>query len=293
MKKIFFLSISILFSISLLNATSEKAKEAYKFWTLSPEGGFYYDGVLSIQQDNEGFIWIAMKNDIYRFDGYEYKRYFPAFKEIDPSRNWIFRNLASDSKGRLFVSTDNGLYIYNKLLDSFEELLDSKISFVKIDNKDNIWISYTDGTFFLFDLKTKSLTQPSCNEKPVTSIRTICANNKNMFAVSYNLIYYNNYGQLNFEVLYTFPKDYEIVDIKENKGKLWVLVRNIGLFKINIATREIEQQFNIFSQINERLRNIHVDKNGLVWITALNGLYTLDTKDNSYKKYLYDISDPF
>ena len=54
----------------------------YKFHTLSPEGGFYYDGVKSIQQDSDGFIWIVMENDLFRFDGYQFKRYYSYFRML-------------------------------------------------------------------------------------------------------------------------------------------------------------------------------------------------------------------
>jgi len=293
LKKTFFLLIFTLFFISLLNAANEEDNELYRFRTLSPEGGFYYEGVTSIQQDNDGFIWIAMPNDMYRFDGYEYKRYVPVFKKINPSKNWAFRNLLLDSKGRLFVAMDDGLYVYDKLSDSFEKLLDSKISSAQIDKKDYIWINGRDRNFSRFDLKTKNLLQPSCDDKPVTSVKTICSNEKNMFAASHNLIYCCSYGQLNFDVLFSFPKNYEIIDIKENKGKLWALVGDFGLFKINIATRQIEQQFNIFSQINETLRSIYPDKNGLIWIATMRGLYTFDPENNRYEKYMHDASDPF
>lgn len=57
----------------------------YKFHTLSPEGGFYYDGVKSIQQDSDGFIWIVMENDLFRFDGYQFKRYYSYFRMLDTS----------------------------------------------------------------------------------------------------------------------------------------------------------------------------------------------------------------
>jgi len=292
-KKIFFFIFFMLLSISLLNATNEEDNELYKFRTLSPEGGFYYEGVTSIQQDNDGFIWISMPNDIYRFDGYEYKRYFPVFKNIDPSKNWIFRNLLVDSKGKLFVAADDGLFVYNKLSDSFEKLLDTKISSAKIDEKDSIWINGKDGTFSLFDLKTKNLLQPTCNGEPVNSVKTICSNEKNIFAAAHNLIYVCNYGQLNFEVFFKVPENNEIIDIKESQGKLWALVRNSGLFKINIVTKQIEQKFDVFSHIKEDARSIYPDKNGLIWIATLHGLYTFDPEDNHYEKYLHDVSDPF
>ena len=43
------------------------AAENYKFRTLSPDGGFYYDGVKSIEQDKDGFIWLGSDNGLNRY----------------------------------------------------------------------------------------------------------------------------------------------------------------------------------------------------------------------------------
>ena len=51
---------------------------------MSPEGGFYYDGVKQIEQDKLGFIWVMMENELYRFDGYQYKKYRPYFNNLMP-----------------------------------------------------------------------------------------------------------------------------------------------------------------------------------------------------------------
>ena len=47
----------------------------YKFRTMSPSGGLGYDGVKSIIQDRNGFIWIVTADELFHFDGFNYKRY--------------------------------------------------------------------------------------------------------------------------------------------------------------------------------------------------------------------------
>lgn len=60
----------------------------YKFRTMSPEGGFYYDGVKGIEQDSDGFIWIVMDYELYRFDGFRYKKYYPYFSSLNHDGEW-------------------------------------------------------------------------------------------------------------------------------------------------------------------------------------------------------------
>ena len=124
-----------------LMPASITATEKYKFRTMSPEGGFYYDGVKAIEQDKEGLIWIMMDYELYRFDGYHYKKYYPYFASMAPTQRWIFNNMASDSCGRLYVNTNNGLYCYERISDRFEKIYDA-VSHVKVDKMDNLWIRY-------------------------------------------------------------------------------------------------------------------------------------------------------
>ena len=93
----------------LFTWTAMYAAGNYKFRTLSPDGGFYYDGVKAIEQDKDGFVWVKMDYELYRFDGYKYKKYYPRFAEMAPTKRWIFIGMVSDGKGNLYVNTSNGV----------------------------------------------------------------------------------------------------------------------------------------------------------------------------------------
>ena len=80
MKTIVAIALCLLLGLSSYAAENEN----YKFRPLSPEGGFYYDGVKQIEQDKLGFIWVMMENELYRFDGYQYKKYRPYFNNLLP-----------------------------------------------------------------------------------------------------------------------------------------------------------------------------------------------------------------
>lgn len=122
----------LLFLVFIYQASASFATEKYKFRTMSPDGGFYYDGIKAIEQDIEGFIWVMMDYELYRFDGYHYKKYYPYFASIAPTKRWIFNNIASDASGHLYVNTNNGLYRYKRISDRFEKIYDA-VSQVKVD----------------------------------------------------------------------------------------------------------------------------------------------------------------
>ncbi|WP_300887128.1 hypothetical protein [uncultured Phocaeicola sp.] len=108
-----------LFLILFYFISSCMAVGNYKFRTLSPDGGFYYDGIKAIEQDKEGFIWTMMDYELYRFDGYQYKKYYPYFAAMAPDRRWVFNNMAADLSGNLYVNTNNGVYGYDRYSGEF------------------------------------------------------------------------------------------------------------------------------------------------------------------------------
>ena len=126
MKTIVAIALCLLLGLSSYAAENEN----YKFRPLSPEGGFYYDGVKQIEQDKLGFIWVMMENELYRFDGYQYKKYRPYFNNLLPDKRWIFLNIAVDSTDYLYVNTNNGIFRYDIMkdrqmkLEAFGRILD-------------------------------------------------------------------------------------------------------------------------------------------------------------------------
>ena len=70
-----YILLSVLFCATLFSNNN------IKFHTLTPKGGLSYDGILDIKQDDKGFIWILIENNIFRFDGYTYKSYNSSFEK--------------------------------------------------------------------------------------------------------------------------------------------------------------------------------------------------------------------
>ncbi len=120
----------LIYIISPCTATGD-----YKFRTMSPSGGFYYDGIKAIEQDKEGFIWTMMDYELYRFDGYHYKKYYPYFASMAPTKRWIFNNMASDLLGYLYVNTNNGVYRYDRNSDQFDLKSATKLFSVLLASK--------------------------------------------------------------------------------------------------------------------------------------------------------------
>lgn len=265
-----------------------------KFRTLSPEGGFYYDGVKQIEQDNEGFIWVVMDNDLYRFDGYEYKRYHSYFLNMDNTKEWLFLNITADKKGCFFINTNNGLYNYNRKTDSFHKIYENVVN-VEIDNRDNIWLRNNWG-WGILDTENNRLEIPPYDGDSVTFISSVfCPYNEDLYAFSnFERIYRFNYTKKEFVQCMKMPRnDGYIVGAKAYQGKLWVLQDKHGLYKIDLSTFTVDEHFDFFKDHNTSVRSFFIDKKGFIWLGTIDGLFILDPASQQYRHFIHSESDPY
>ncbi|MDR1370481.1 MAG: response regulator [Dysgonamonadaceae bacterium] len=269
----------------------------YHFKTLSPEGGFYYDGVTHIRQDDEGFIWILMENNLYRFDGYQYKYYYNRFTDIDPSKKWLFRDMNVNSAGKLFVNTTNGLYAYDKISDTFYPIWDQFTEKFMIDAHDTIWIK-CDNQWGILDVENKSVYVPLFDGKKAPHYigSVYCLNNNDLYLFSnYGRLYRFNDSKKEFSLCMVLPQDDGyVLQATVHKGKLWALTRKYGLYKINLSSFEVEEHFDFYKEYEtSSIRTFYIDKKGEIWLGTINGLYILNPETKEYTYYQHSQSDPY
>ena len=88
------------------------------FQTLSPFGGLGFDGIKTIRQDETGFIWVVMREDVFRYDGYEFNSYANRLSGTADSTTLFFRAIEQEDN-QLLLITSNGEYAYHAESDSF------------------------------------------------------------------------------------------------------------------------------------------------------------------------------
>lgn len=88
--------------------------------TISTAQGLSQGMIFDLLQDKEGFIWVATKNGLNRYDGYSFKVFSnDPYNPHSLSSNSI-QKLFEDSKGRIWVGTeDAGINVYDKKSGNF------------------------------------------------------------------------------------------------------------------------------------------------------------------------------
>lgn len=266
----------------------------YKFRTLSPDGGFYYDGVKSIEQDKNGFVWIMMDYELYRFDGYKYKKYYPCFAKMIPTERWIFRGMSSDGKGNLYVNTNNGIYRHDGITDRFERVFED-VNLLKIDGRDRLWVRWGN-LYRQLNLTTGGIRIPEYDgEKPTYVNQVFCVHNKDLYTFIYRQVYrYNEAGDCFILCMRLPGTGGNIRFAQARTGKMWIYVDKEGLYKIDLSSFEIKEHYKAFIGCEEKgLREFHVDRKGKIWLGTMEGLYIFDPATGSMKEYKHLATDAF
>lgn len=282
-----------LFFFSLFaNPTLLFAQSDYVFRTFSPDGGFYYDGVKDILQDTDGFIWVLMEENLYRFDGYDYKSYYSRFTRFDPSIRWTILNQAIDSSGRLFINTTNGLFQYNRSEDDFRLVSNIKTDLIHIDTRDNLWV-YANKSWSILNLETREVIAPRNNSDSTLSLRSaICVYEDEVYVLT-NSSKIFRYSPSAREFIYCFqlPEGFRVAHMSIQKGKLWALSDTDGLLKIDLATSLVEDRIALPFQWPSKA--LFIDRHGMIWIATIEGLYIINPQTKAQTRYTHSETDHY
>lgn len=99
----------ILVCFPLITITEKLPAQSFPFREYGVTDGLPQSQVTHLSQDSKGFIWIATRNGISRFDGIEFVNYFR--KNGLPS-NFVY-NIIEDTTGNIWALSNGGLSKYN------------------------------------------------------------------------------------------------------------------------------------------------------------------------------------
>lgn len=108
--------ITYFFFFSLLFSGGESlAQNPDLYQTISIAQGLSQGMVFDILQDKEGFLWVATKNGLNRYDGYDFKVFTNDPYNINTLSGNTILKLFEDSKGRIWIGTENaGVNVFDK-----------------------------------------------------------------------------------------------------------------------------------------------------------------------------------
>lgn len=116
-------SRTILLLAFICMGLSVYAQKQNGYESISTAQGLSQGMIFDLLQDQEGFIWIATKNGLNRYDGYGFKVFTNDPYSVNSLSSNTIMKLLEDSKGRIWIGTeDAGINIYDKKSGRFHRI---------------------------------------------------------------------------------------------------------------------------------------------------------------------------
>lgn len=241
--------------------------DVLKFEHLNSESGLSQSTVNAIVQDEKGFLWFGTEDGLNRFDGYNFKVYYPDQKNPNSLSHNFILSLFEDSDGILWVGTNGGgLNKFDKVHEKFtsyknnpnnkSSLSSNVITSIFKDSKGVLWIG-TDNGLNKLDKNNRAI--------------------RYFHSDDINSLTNNNITEI----------------LEDSDGDLWIGT-NCGLNRY-IRDEDNFERFTCDETDNfngEIIYDIYEDKVGVIWIGTDNGLHRFDKFTKSFTAYTHSKYSP-
>lgn len=246
---------------------------------LTAENGLSQVSVMSIYQDERGFLWFGTREGLNLYNGNDIKIYKQ--KKGDPNSlcsNYI-QKIVGDKDGKLYLLCIDGVAEYDLQKDKFTTLLQGNTS--AIFYKNGRLYTARDNTILIYD-KASGRFKPYF-QFPDKSIK-VSFLYRNGNALWIGSTTQGLFLLRNGALTHIIP-DGNICDIyKDSSGKLWVGSWENGLFLIEGAkiTNYKHNSQNTKSICSDFIRACCEDNEGNIWIGTFKGLCRYNKKTNDF-----------
>ncbi len=308
------ISISLLFFGFVVSPTIQaklfydKVSRDVLFSTLTEQHKLSGPVVNDIEQDIQGFIWIATQDGLNKYDGQKVTHYLhnPENENSLPG-SWIV-DILSDREGNLWVAGESGVSLYLPEIDGFHNFTSQeddiiqglKFTVISQVEKGSIWFGTKNSGIVVFDITKSKFIGPINTNIGLQSgyVRDIAVDeHQNVFvATDESGLLYREAGQSNFvafnsESEIKLPFDNVSSILIDSQKRIWLGSVNSGLLLFDVMNG-VQQQFESQSDVkssfcSSSINDIFQDRDGYIYIaTESDGLCEWDELNNSFIHYV-------
>ncbi|MFS4493433.1 two-component regulator propeller domain-containing protein [Maribacter sp. 2308TA10-17] len=308
--------ILLVFSLTLVNAQELEYSQLdnLSFKNYSTTEGLSQRSVVTILQDNKGYLWFGTRYGLNKFDGHIFKNYYyNSTNDNSLSDSWITA-LAKDNDDNIWIGTKNGLNRYNPILDNFErivigtkegEYLSGEIWDIVIDVSSRLWIATNKGLWY-FNAVPGSLTKyvhkentPSGLSSNLTLSLLKSSNKKIWVCTDINIDVYDPETEIFSH--YSYPrnlspskmKNNNVILFEDSEKRIWLGYDNgLAYFDKTINSFVEHRMPDGSKPIAGNVRTMYEDENQNLWIGTYEGLFLLHRKNDKVYNYKHNVTIP-
>ncbi len=299
--------------------------QVYRFEQLA--GATRRISVLDIEQDQQGFLWFAGSDGLYRYDGYRTTVFRHNPNEPNTlSGNWV-QDVLADSQGNLWAGTRTGLNRFDPQTGQFTRyqnnpddpysLSENRVQVLLEDSRGYLWVGTRTGLNRLdpetgqFVTYTHNPDDPdSLSHNAVIAlaedaegalwVATQGGMNRLVFAAddSPQFTRYQN----NPDDPASLSNDFAVSVLADSQDNIWIGTWGGGLNYLAAAERDQaaprfvhyqNQPDNPDSLGDNIVTRIFEDSHGALWIgTNRNGLQLFDRQTQRFRRFPHDVANP-
>lgn len=292
--------IVILFFI-INSSFSQNTFENYRFRLVNNETS--KSGIYTIAQDQFGVMWMGTNGaGLYRYDGINYIGYEQNSKNSNSINSNLIYTVYVDTQNHLWVGTDEGLCLYNRNLDTFENIdlrkksgKETVISVKSIieDNHGNLFLGTFNHGLLKLNIKSREISNIKLDVPTTTNylINSLVKDKKGIIYLG------TNFGlkvvdPLKNEVQkVSITKDNQLLSGSivsmsfDSKQNLWIGNGYKGLVKADLYSK-VKQAVS-YPVTGKRIMSIvTTDPQTIICATENDGLIILNDQGIVQKKYL-------
>lgn len=293
-------------------------EEVIKFDRFQTKEGLTNEYINAIFKDSKGFMWFGTNSGVFRYDGYEFRKYSTSVQRPTGLINNTFYCILEDKKGNLWFGTQGGIAIYSWERDRFSfishdnnnpnSLSDNNVRSIVQDDEDIFWIATYGGGLNKYIPKLNKFYRYRHNNSPYSlpsdRVNTLYIDShKNLWIGTElgGLVCFDKKK----EIFLPFNKSLGITEnidapiiatIKEDsKNNLWVGAWEKGMYCYNFKTHKLKF-YGSTSNSSKSLsyytaKDIAEDKAGNIWIATYGG--GLNKLNVNTGKFTYFKNNPF
>jgi signal transduction histidine kinase/ligand-binding sensor domain-containing protein/DNA-binding response OmpR family regulator len=270
-----------------------------KFQHVGTSEGLSQINVNCIMQDSRGFIWIATRNGLNRYDGYHFITYRYDPTDSTSLSNNMVTDIAEDKTGNVWLATLGGLNMYQRSTGRFvryvhsshnnASIIDNIINRITFDADNNLWIATQDGGLDCFYISQNKFVHHQHDKQDTTSLsddnlRTVYQDNQHRLWVGTEnggLNLYNRANNTFAKCQYHDPVTHATIGndviciFEDRQQQIWFGTQDDGLFSFNPQQKTFKHfpfdKKNPNSISSKTIYSLNDDKNGNLWIGTENG----------------------